>query len=33
MSPVAEGFRQLGHLFATDTLAVIAAIAVTHHTY
>jgi len=27
MSPVAEGFRQLGHLFATDTLAVIAAIA------
>ncbi|GLS21640.1 hypothetical protein GCM10007874_46570 [Labrys miyagiensis] len=27
MSPVAEGFRQLGHLFATDTLAVIAVIA------
>ncbi len=27
MSPVAEGFRQLGHLLATDTLAVIAAIA------
>ena len=27
MSPVAEGFRQLGHLFATDALAVIAAVA------
>lgn len=27
MSPVAEDFRQLGHLLATDTLAVIAAIA------